>query len=389
MKGSNGKLRILHIGKFFPPFAGGMESFLSDLVREQCEQGVDCSVLVHSHERGGALRSEEIVCGEGRVTLVRAPLHGIFVYTPVSLSFIRILKSEIGRFKPDVIHIHVPNPSAFLLMFLTEASSIPWVLQWQSDVVSSRYDWRLKLLSQGYRLLERRLLRRAASIIASSPTYLATSQYLTEVREKCSVIPLGLRNDRLNIAGNDGEELSHAEFRILSVGRLTYYKGHSLLLKAVASIPDATVYVVGEGDERSDLDRLVREYGVEDRAFLLGGVSEERLVKLYKECDCFCLPSIERTESFGIVLLEAMAFGKPCVVSDVCGSGMSWVVQHEVTGLHFKSGSVESLAAVLRRLKGDAEYRQRLGQAGLRRFKEHFSISKISEQILELYGKFV
>ncbi len=184
--------------------------------------------------------------------------------------------------------------------------------------------------------------------------------------------------------------MSHAEFKILSVGRFAYYKGHSLLLKAVASIPGATVRVVGEGDERSNLDRLVREYGVEDRAFLLGGLSAERLVKLYKECDCFCLPSIERTESFGIVLLEAMAFGKPCVVSDVCGSGMSWVVQHGVTGLHFENENVESLVAVLRRLKSDAEYRQRLGQAGLpRRFKERFTISKISDQILELYGKLV
>ena len=296
MKGANGKLRILHIGKYFPPFAGGMESFLSDIVREQCEQGLICSVLVHAHEPGHALRSETITSGVGKVSLIRGPLNGVFVYAPVSLSFIKLLKREIDRFKPDVIHIHVPNPSAFLLMALSIASSIPWVLQWQSDVVSSRYDWRLRLLSRGYRLLERRLLQRAASIIVSSPTYLATSQSLSPVREKCTVIPLGLRVDRLKVTVLEEQDLSHSRLKILCVGRLTYYKGHRLLLQAVASIPDAALYIVGEGSERSELNRLVREYGLQDRAFLLGGVSEERLVKLYKECDCFCLPSIERTE---------------------------------------------------------------------------------------------
>lgn len=161
------------------------------------------------------------------------------------------------------------------------------------------------------------------------------------------------------------------------------------MLQAVASIPDATLYVVGEGSERSELNRLVQEYGLQDRAFLLGGVSEERLAGLYKECDCFCLPSVERTESFGIVLLEAMALGKPCIVSDVRGSGMSWVVEHGVTGLHFENENVESLVEMLGRLKSDVGFGQRLGQAGQRRFEALFTISKISEQISTLYGKLV
>ncbi|MBZ0100451.1 MAG: glycosyltransferase, partial [Taibaiella sp.] len=376
---------VLHIGKYFPPYAGGMESFLSDLVREQCEQGLICSVLVHSHEPGYRLRSEVFSCDAGEVTLIRAPLHGVFVYAPVSLSFVRLLKCEIARFKPDVIHVHVPNPSAFVLLALAIASSIPWILQWQSDVVSSRYDWRLRLLSGGYRFLEKKLLQRTASIIVSSPTYLATSKSLSSFREKCIVIPLGLRSDRLNVAAPDDQELNHSGLKILSVGRLTYYKGHKLLLQAVASMQDAALYLAGEGSERNELNRLVREYGVQDRVFLLGGVSEEGLVRLYKECDCFCLPSIERTESFGMVLLEAMALGKPCIVSDVRGSGMSWVVQHGVTGLHFENENVESLVAMLEQLKSDVEFRRRLGQAAQSRYEELFTIGKISNKILALY----
>ena len=383
------KLKVLHVGKFFPPFAGGMESFLRDLVYEQCTQGLGCSVLVHSHKTFSSLQMEMIPCGSGGFSLIRAPLQGILVYTPVSFSFVRILKREIERFKPDVIHIHVPNPSAFFLMLISAAYSIPWVLQWQSDVIPSKHDWRLRFLSRGYRLLEKKLIQKATAIIASSPPYLETSRELVAVRDKCEVIPLGLRYDRFNTPSCDLKGTSGRNFQILTVGRLTYYKGHKLLLQAVASMSDVTLLVVGEGDEGDDLRKLVQLYGLQECVFMLGRVADEELLSLYQQCDCFCLPSIERTESFGIVLLEAMAAGKPCVVSDVNGSGMSWVVENGVTGLHFQNGNVASLREALNQLKNDSDMRRRMGRVGRLRYKEKFTIGKVAEQILKLYRKVV
>src|SRR5690606_4146956 len=101
--------------------------------------------------------------------------------------------------------------------------------------------------------------------------------------------------------------------------------------------------------------------------------------------DCLCLPSIERTEAFGLVLLEAMREGRPCVVTDVPGSGMSWVVRHGETGLVTRSGDVDALRAALVQLRDAETLRTAMGDAGRQRFREHFTIPAIARQFVDLY----
>src|SRR5690606_16604154 len=115
--------------------------------------------------------------------------------------------------------------------------------------------------------------------------------------------------------------------RILSVGRLTYYKGHEVLIRAAAALEEAEILTAGRGERRKTLEDLILRLGVGGRVRLFGPASEDELGELLESCHCLCLPSIERTEAFGLVLLEAMRAGRPCVVTDVPGSGMSWVVE--------------------------------------------------------------
>jgi rhamnosyl/mannosyltransferase len=106
---------------------------------------------------------------------------------------------------------------------------------------------------------------------------------------------------------------------------------------------------------------------------------------LLQHCDLLCLPSTNRNEAFGLVLLEAMALGKPALVTRVPGSGMSWVVDNGKTGWHVDPGDPEMLAerlAWLRDHRGELETR---GANARLRFEERFSIAAIAGQTVRLY----
>lgn len=173
--------------------------------------------------------------------------------------------------------------------------------------------------------------------------------------------------------------------RILSVGRLTYYKGHEVLLQAVANLPEVRLLVVGEGNQRRRLESLMARLGLGPRASLLGWRSEAELNALFATCDVFCLPSIERTEAFGLVLLEAMRFSKPIVASDIPGSGVSWVVRHNETGILVPPRDSWRLAQSLRQIGRDPIGRERSGQAGSERFRKLFHIEHVAKRIVSLY----
>src|SRR5258707_13421546 len=130
---------------------------------------------------------------------------------------------------------------------------------------------------------------------------------------------------------------------------------------------------------QAELEQLARQLGVADRVTFLGQ-QEAALPALYQACDVFVLPSIERSEAFGIVQLEAMAAGRPVVSCDV-GTGVAWVNQNEVTGLVVPPRDPDRLAAALNRLLDDPALRERLGQAGRERVRKEFTLARMVEQI--------
>ena len=103
------------------------------------------------------------------------------------------------------------------------------------------------------------------------------------------------------------------------------------------------------------------------------------------DCDCLCLPSIERTEAFGMVLLEAMYFGKANVISDVVGSGMGWIVDNDVTGIKVEPANADSLAKALERLATDRVETARMGRNGREKFDRQFEINHAVEGLLKIY----
>ncbi len=376
-------MNILHITKYYPPETGGIETFLQGLAEEQVRLGHAVRVVAH-HARSGRATSVETGSG-GEV--VRARTLGNIAFAPVSPSFFHQLKRACADFRPDILHVHMPNVPAFGVPFCRRNKS-RLVVHWHADVVTDR-QLSLKALYPLCARLEHLPLARADRVIATSGQYLETSRPLQNVSEKCSVIPLGLDPGRVQPA----DPAAVARVRgnrplVLAVGRFSYYKGFDRLIRAIGQVPEAGLCIIGEGPLRGHCLQLVSDLGLGDRVDLPGMLPEEDLWQHYAACDVLCLPSIERTEAFGMVLLEAMACGKPLVTTTVAGSGMSFVNVHELTGLHVPPEDPVALAGALSELVGNPEKAIEMGRAGQKRFRENFAMDAVAQRIDGLYAGF-
>lgn len=362
---------------------------MSDLLTALADLGVRAAALVHDHR--ASLTGRTPADTNQNPLVYRAPCLGRWLYAPISPPFPWWLGRVIGEFKPAVLHLHMPNTSAFWALGVPAARRIPWVIHWHSDVVSSQWDRRLALAYPAYRPLEQRLLAASRAIVVTSPAYLYSSRALERWQPRCHVIPLGIDPGRVREPAVDTlrrtEKLwGRAAFKLLAIGRLTYYKGFEVLVQAVADLPDLRLLIVGQGERRPQLDRLLKTLGLEGSVTLAGALPDAELNALWTTCDAFCLPSLERTEAFGLVLLEAMRFHKPVIASDIPGSGVGWVVRQGRHGLLVKPNNPAALRdAIVRLMRMTPRQRLQLGQAGAEALRGSFDIKQVAARTLGLY----
>jgi len=370
-------MRILHIGKYFPPVHGGVERFLGDLVKAQREAGHEAFVLVHDDGRHDPRGDPE--------WLLRCPVRLRLAFAPIAPSFPLWLARAIRRFKPDVLHLHMPNLAPFWALMLPSARRIPWVVHWHSDVELSRRS--LRLAYPAYHLLERALLERAEAVIATSRPYLEASKPLASWRHKAHVVPLGVDPARLPEVDRAAAERlwNGAGLRILAAGRLTYYKGFDTLVRAVVGLEGVQLALVGAGDERAALERIVESAGRPAHVRLLGEVDDATLNALFASCDLFCLPSRERTEAFGIVLMEAMRYAKPLLVSAIPGSGVGWVARDGQNAQAVPADDVAAWRSAIESLAHSPSRRQMLGHLGQQRYAREFDVAGVEARIAKVY----
>jgi glycosyltransferase involved in cell wall biosynthesis len=379
------RMRVLHIGKFFPPYPGGIERYCAELAANQAAHGVSTAMLAHATP--GSHRSTSLRVNDVEVTL--AACHGQFLYAPISPAFPRLLSRAIRRFGPDVLHLHMPNTSAFWALLSPAARRLPWIVHWHADIPLDSRKRSLRMAYRSYRPWEQALLKRARAIVATSQSYLDASDALAPWRDKVRVVPLGIAALAQSSALGAGPSAlwPGAGLRLLAVGRLSYYKGFDVLLRALADVPQAQLLLIGSGECDAALRAHAQDLRVAERVQFAGHVDDATLVRAYAQANVFCLPSTERAEAFGLVLLEAMRAELPTIASNIPGSGVGFVVREGETGLLVPPGDVAALAAAIRKLAADESLRRRLGAAGKLRWHDVFTLDRSAEQVMALYAE--
>jgi len=264
----------------------------------------------------------------------------------------------------DVIHIHepiCPGPCQTALFM----RSAPIVGTWHAAGGSKAY------LTPGVRWLATRMnVRAAVSADARDMAHEALGGHYEVVFNGIEV-----ENFRTSLGANT------AGATIAYVGRHEPRKGLEVLLQAVASMPtDVTLWVMSDGPQT---DELRSRYGSDERVVWLGPVSDEEKISRIKGADVLCAPSL-RGESFGIVLLEAMAAGTPVVASDLPGYRNVAIGGDEAHLV--PPGNVAALNSGLRHVLEDKHLSDQLSEAGLRRASE-FSMARLAETYVGLYER--
>ncbi|MGH8012858.1 MAG: glycosyltransferase, partial [Candidatus Binataceae bacterium] len=290
---------------------------------------------------------------------------------------------HIRQSAAHIVHLHLPNPAAMLAYQLSGHSG-HLIVTWHSDIV--RQHRVMRLLAP----FEHRLMRRAAACVVTSPNYLESSARLRAYHDRTRVIPFGIVPERF-IRPETGMVMAlrahYGDRVVLAVGRLIYYKGFEFLIRAMRQV-NAVLLLVGDGPLRRRLEHEARALGVGDRVHFVGELRDDAMVSHYHAADVFVLPSVARSEAFGIVQLEAMASGRP-VVNTRIDSGVPYVSIDGVTGLTVPPREPAALAEAINRLLDNASLRAQYGAAAVRRVREEFSLDLMVRRMRTLYHEVV
>ena len=366
------KLKILEVNKAYFPHIGGFETLVKQYSEELGQFDTQVRTLVCCDNRGGSIR--ERVNG---VPVIRAANFGTYFSCPISTQFVKQFR-RLSQ-KADVIHIHMPFPLADFAMLLSGFKG-KVVLSWHSDIVKQK-----KLLTL-YKPLLKYLLNRADMIFVATEGHIDGSDFLPEYREKCRILPYGITvEDYLNIDRKPilTEKLTDKNsVKVFFTGRLVYYKGVDVLLKAFRLVNGCELFIAGTGELEAELKAYAKEHNMEDKVHFLGFLPDDELKQAYADCDIFVLPSVAKSEAFGIVQLEAMVYGKP-VINTLLPSGVPHVSIHKKTGLTVPPSDFESLSAAILALARNRELREEYGKNAADRVMENFNEKDIIRKLYE------
>lgn len=370
-------LKILHIGKFYPVY-GGVEKVMYDLCDGLSRLGIQSDFLGVNADA----KTTNIVKINDYFTVYAMSYIKKVASTYLSTSMISQLKKVKDQY--DIIHIHHPDPMACLALYLSGYKG-KVICHWHSDIV------RQKTILKFYKPLQTWMLKRASLIVGTSPVYLEYSPFLQPYKNKLALVPIGI--PPVNIITNREtfgkiQSLAKGKKIVFSLGRLIYYKGYQYLIEAAKYLKeDICVIIGGKGPLKDEFERSISTNCLQDKVFLVGRIEDADLSAYFSSCDLFCLPSTERSEAFGIVQVEAMAYGKPLVATRIAGSGVSWVNEENVSGLNVEIENAKDLAAKINTILANSELTKRLGEGSLKRYQNNFTQKKMVDLMITIYER--
>lgn len=376
-------MKIAHIICTYPPYRGGMGNSTRELAKALAAQGNEVTVITPDYSMAGNSKQDG-------VSIVR--LKPIFKYG--NAAFLPQIFFKLDDY--DVIHLHYPFFGAAGLVLLKKmlfGKRLRLTLHYHMDAVSSGLKGLIFGLSKEFLLPL--LARYADRIVCSSFDYAYNSDLAPLYdahREKFREVPFGVDSRRFSNDNDDAEiEDRSGERYVLFVGGLDkahYFKGVEILLKAFAKASLGKEYflsIIGSGDLYPRYQSMASRLGIGAKVKFVGSVSDRELPDYYRRSDCLVLPSINKGEAFGLVLLEAMASGKAVIASRL--PGVRQVFEDGKQGYFVTPGDADDLAEKLQLLLGDENKIRKMGAQGLELIEKKYTWAKAAQRLESIYNE--
>lgn len=296
-------------------------------------------------------------------------------------SALKLIKTE----KIDLIHAQWMIPQGLIGAYLKKKYNIPLVVTIHgSDLFA--------LKGNTFSKIQKFVLETADEITVNSSTAKnEVDSRFPALKKRISIIPMGI--DTKLFAKNNRLKNKYKNYKIiLFVGRLNEQKGVAYLImamkKVISEIPNSKLLIAGEGDYIMHLEKIANEMRVAENVQFLGPIQKNKLTDYYSLADVFVLPSVTAkigTESFGLVLLEAMSCGA-CVIGSSSG-GIKDIIKDGENGLMFKEKNHEELAEKIISVLKDEKLRLRLAKKGQEFARANYCWDKIAKKFLDVYKK--
>ncbi len=362
-------MKILQINKFYYPWIGGVETVVQEIAEWLSEENnFKIDVLVCND------KSQRVIEEINGIKIFRASSFGIFLGMPLSFDFFLLYKKIFKNY--DLLFLHYPFPLGFVAytFFSPKKDLVVW---YHSDIVRQKF---LEIFFRPFHLF---VLKKSKKIFVSNPNLIRSSNYLKKFKEKCVIIPFGVDLEKFKLNEEIKKEINEIKKKyeppiVLSVGRYVYYKGFEYLIESAKNV-EARFLIVGDGPLKGKYENIIKKLNLENKVFLIPPV--ENLLPYYYACDLFVLPSITKSEAFGIVLLEAMACGKPLITTEI-GTGTSFINQNEVTGFVVEPKNSKILSEKINEILKNEDLKEKFSQNSIKRIQE-FSKEKFVEKLIK------
>jgi len=379
MDASERPLRICLISAAYRPYPSGVSEHVHHLAEALRNRGHDLRILTTSYPRFGEGASSPLIIRLGRAVLI--PGNGSHTTLPFGFGLPFQVPQFLRRHHFDLIHCHGAFPLDLGYWALAE-TRVPAVVTFHtlSRLPSELILWTFRGLFGG---LNRRISARIA--VSQAGGEYARRFFPGDYR----IIPNGVDLDRFRQDAGVPAVMRGDGPTVLYVGRFTRRKGLPVLLKAmpsvIAAVPSVRLVAVGDGVLEAECRRLVHDLGIGDHVSFPGRATDEELPGYYAGCTVFCSPATGG-EAMGIVLLEAMATGRPVVASDI--AGYNEVVTNGVDGLLVPAGDSLSLSSALNQVLLSAELGATLSARARTRAGE-FAWPDVARRVEQVYREIV
>jgi phosphatidyl-myo-inositol alpha-mannosyltransferase len=369
-------MKIALVSPYDFSYPGGVANHITNLDRCLCRMGHEVKVIAPASSPVTTFGDRFIQIGKPR----SVPNSGSVARITLSLTLAERIKSVLEEEKFDIVHLHEPFAPMLCSAMLRFSNTIN-VGTFHACDASPGYNiaWPIGII-----MLKRRRRKLHGRIAVSPPAQRFASKY---VPGEFDIIPNGVDLNVFNPDVSPLEEYQDGKINILFIGRLEKRKGVGYLLSAFRRLkkemPNTRLIIAGPGTRlRGKYEHWVKTWKVDDVVFA-GMVPYQDLPRYYRTADIFCAPAITQ-ESFGIVLLEAMAMGKPIVATNI--EGYASVVSHGQEAWLVRPKDSRKLSDALAMLIRDEKLRKEMGARGLVKARE-YSWERVAERVEAYYNK--